>query len=362
MAATRIACRSRALYVHAWPSIIAGCRTYSTALAQQPKPKPSTSSRSKAAPVQSKSKESAPKKSKTSADDLEDELKALDRMRRIPTIYPSTDIWGSPMASFDVQIPYDIQLMWNGTGVQRPFKVKDFVFALKHNVNNWLKNTFSMFTIARANAFPGLKNVQLRFRPSVWRKLRNVQSCDPSSWLGPLRKIALETYRQTHVAIARQNEDVIKSLTVGEFQSKALHLIRRREKGHKWFWDITSDTSDLTLYAPDPTFMTRLRSFATRVLRRNSSEQTHTVPPVTIVSIRAAEIYLAEQDPKVGHRLVIQALAKFDTTQVLKITDRHGKLVESELSKPHRVVQYVVLEKIGWYDSPWKLREQIYRT
>ncbi|KIO14142.1 hypothetical protein M404DRAFT_12046 [Pisolithus tinctorius Marx 270] len=196
-----------------------------------------------------------------------------------------------------------------------------------------------MFTIARASAFPGLKNVQLRFRPAVWRKLRNVQSCDPSSWLGPLRKIALETYRQTNVAIARQNDEVIKSLTVGEFQSKALQLMRRREKGHKWFWDITSDTSDATLYEP-----------------------TRTPPPVTIVSIRAAEIYLAEHDPKVGHRLVIQALAKFDTTQVLKITDRHGKPVESELSKPHRVVQYVVLEKIGWYDSPWKLREQIYRT
>ncbi|KAI6043954.1 hypothetical protein EDC04DRAFT_496627 [Pisolithus marmoratus] len=359
MAATRIACRSRALYAHAWPCIVTGCRAYSTALAQQPKHKPSTSSRSKAAPVQPKSRESAPKKSKTDADTLEDELKALDRMRRIPSIYPSTDLWGSPMASFDVQIPYDLWLMWTDSGTRRP---KDFVFALKHNVNNWLKNTFSMFTIARANAFPGLKNVQLRFRPAIWRKLRNVRSCDPSSWLGPLRKIALETYRQTNVAIARQNEEVVKSLTVGEFQSKALQVVRRREKGHKWFWDITSDTSDTTLYVPDPTFMTRLRSFVTRLLRRNSSEQTRTTPPVTIVSIRAAEIYLAEQDPKVGHRLVIQALAKFDTTQVLKITDRHGKPVESELSKPHRVVQYVVLEKIGWYDSPWKLREQIYRT
>ncbi|KAI6148558.1 hypothetical protein BKA82DRAFT_4138871 [Pisolithus tinctorius] len=362
MAATRIACRSSlALYVHVWPCITTGCRTYSTALAQKPNRKPSAhpvSSQTKAAPVKPKSKESAPKKSKSDADDLENELIALDRMRRMPSVYPSTDLWGSPMASFDVQVPYDLRLMC----AQRPFKAKDVMFAFKHNVNNWLKNTFSMFTIARASAFPGLKNVQLRFRPAVWRKLRNVQSCDPSSWLGPLRKIALETYRQTNVAIARQNDEVIKSLTVGEFQSKALQLMRRREKGHKWFWDITSDTSDATLYVPDSSFMTRLRSFVTHLLRRNSQEPTRTPPPVTIVSIRAAEIYLAEHDPKVGHRLVIQALAKFDTTQVLKITDRHGKPVESELSKPHRVVQYVVLEKIGWYDSPWKLREQIYRT
>lgn len=62
--------------------------------------------------------------------------------------------------------------------------------------------------------------------------------------------------------------------------------------------------------------MTRLRSFGSWVLRRKSSESTPVVSPVTIVSIRAAEIYLAEQDPKVGNRLVIQALVKFDTTQV----------------------------------------------
>lgn len=268
------------------------------------------------------------------------------------------------MASFDVQIPYDIRAMVKTLLTQRPYeirKVKDIWFAIKYNTNNWLKNTFGMFTIARANAFPGLRNIQLRIRPAVWRKLRDVQSLDPSSWLGPLRNIALETYRQTNVAVARQNEGVLKMLTVGDFQSKTLQVLRRREKGHKWFWDITSDTSDAVLYVPDPTFMTRLRSFGSWVLRRKSSESTPAVSPVTIVSIRAAEIYLAEQDPKVGNRLVIQALVKFDTTQVLKVTDRHGNPVESELSKPHRVVQYIILEKIGWYDTPWKLKEQIYR-
>lgn len=106
------------------------------------------------------------------------------------------------------------------------------------------------------------------------------------------------------------------------------------------------------------------------------------VPPVTIVSIRATEVYLAEQDPKIGNRLVIQALVKFDTTQVsgtssqhfcrscstllygqvLHVRDRQGKPVESELSKPHRVVQYIVMEKVGWYDCPWKFKEQIFRA
>jgi len=48
-----------------------------------------------------------------------------------------------------------------------------------------------------------------------------------------------------------QNEEVLKMLTVGDFQSKTLQVLRRREKGHKWFWDITSDTSDAVLYVPD---------------------------------------------------------------------------------------------------------------
>ena len=41
-------------------------------------------------------------------------------------------------------------------------------------------------------------------------------------------------------------------LAVGDFHSKTPQVLRRREKGHKWFRGITSDTSDVTLYAPDP--------------------------------------------------------------------------------------------------------------
>lgn len=37
--------------------------------------------------------------------------------------------------------------------------------------------------------------------------------------------------------------------------------------------------------------------------------------PVDIVSIRAGEVYTENTDPVNGHRLLIQALVKFDTTQ-----------------------------------------------
>ena len=62
--------------------------------------------------------------------------------------------------------------------------------------------------------------------------------------------------------------------------------------------------------------MSRLQSFKSWELRRKPSESTRAVSPATIVSIRAAEIYFAEQDPKMGNRLVMQALVKFDTAQV----------------------------------------------
>ena len=116
-------------------------------------------------------------------------------------------------------------------------------------------------------------------------------------------------------------------LASGDFHSKTLQVLRRRDKGHKWFWHI--DISDVTLYAPDPSettpkvvvlvqvthnglaFMSHLQSFKSWALRRKPSESTCAVSPTTIVSIRAAKIYLAEQDPKMGNRLVIQALVKF---------------------------------------------------
>ena len=46
-----------------------------------------------------------------------------------------------------------------------------------------------------------------------------------------------------------QNEEALKMLAVGDFHSKTLQVLRRRDKGHKWFWHI--DISDVTLYAPD---------------------------------------------------------------------------------------------------------------
>lgn len=151
---TRLTCRSR------WPTII--CRSYGTALAQQPKTKPAPLASSSKPKPKRASESTSQKKATGDADSIEGQLKALDQMRRMPSAYTSTDFWGSPMASFglctrcrclriltqqtaDVQIPYAIPAMVRTLFSQRAYKIrkiKDIWFAIKYNTNNWLKNTF----------------------------------------------------------------------------------------------------------------------------------------------------------------------------------------------------------------------------
>lgn len=102
-----------------------------------------------------------------------------------------------------------------------------------------------------------------------------------------------------------------------------------------------------------------------------------------IVSIRAGEVYTENAEPVNGHRLLIQALVKFDTTQVsgfppvsvtsmtrpryhttqnIEIIDKRGQVMNSDLAGPRQVVQYLLLEKVGWYDTPWKIKDQYYKS
>lgn len=74
---------------------------------------------------------------------------------------------------------------------------------------------------------------------------------------------------------------------------------------------------------------------------------------------------------------MIHALVKFETTQVsvlsngvlqgtrvtifqeLKVFTKQGQVVGSGFAEP--VVEYLVFEKIGWYDNTWQVRDQIYK-
>ncbi|KAH0835836.1 hypothetical protein J3R83DRAFT_9705 [Lanmaoa asiatica] len=197
-----------------------------------------------------------------------------------------------------------------------------------------------MFVMAKANAFPG-RNIELRVK--TLGRILSVQNNSPDALLAPFRQVALDTYRKVNASIARGHEDTVKEFTSGPFQEKTIRTMRRREKGQTWSWNITSDVSDAAVFP-----------------------KSKTPTPVDIVSIRAGEVYTENADPINGHRLLIQALVKFDTThstiQKIDIIDKRGQAVSSDLTGPRKVVQYLVLEKVGWYDTPWKIKDQYHKA
>ncbi|KAH7887076.1 hypothetical protein F5I97DRAFT_1102176 [Phlebopus sp. FC_14] len=223
------------------------------------------------------------------------------------------------------------------------FYTSDLAFAINHNFTNWVKSCISMLAMARANAFPEIDFSHFKlYQPSTLLRLANIQSHSRNSFLAPLKEIALQTYQTVHMAMIRQKESMLKDLTSGEFQKSYLRTMRKRPADVVIHWNIVSDISDEALFP--------------------KSRRPLITPPVTVVSVRAVEVYFAKEDPKLGHRLVIQALVKFDVSQSVKLTDREGRTVGDESGEPHRVVQYLILEKVGWYDSPWRFKEQVYRS
>lgn len=103
--------------------------------------------------------------------------------------------------------------------------------------------------------------------------------------------------------------------------------MRRRERGQTWAWSITSDVSDAALFPKSkskPLFSLGIHSDILSERRASTS--------VDIVSIRAGEVYTENADPVNGHRLLIQALVKFDTTQAS--TSHSSSLLTSSLTGP----------------------------
>lgn len=250
------------------------------------------------------------------------------------------DMWGTKLVTLDVEIPREapLRMLFSNPGA--------FWHATQHNFSNWLKNTFSMYTIAKAGAFPGV-DCDFRFShlflPRTWRQLGNITSPSSKSWLAPLRRIATDNYLAVGRAIADKDEVTLKVLTTADHATKVNKIVRTRQPGQVWQWKVLSDVSDKALFQEKGLF----RPLATS-------------PGVTIVSIRSGEVYVAREPPKRGHRLVIHALVKFETTQEFKMFTKQGQLIDAGSAEPRRVVEYLVLEKVGWYDNTWQVRDQIY--
>lgn len=145
----------------------------------------------------------------------------------------------------------------------------------------------------------------------------------------------MDNYLAIGRAIADKDEATLKALTTADHATKVNKIVRTRKPGEVWQWKVLSDVSDKAL------FQDKSRA--------------------TIVSIRSGEVYVAKEPPKRGNRLVIHALVKFETTQELKVFTKQGQPVDAKSTEPHNVVEYLVLEKVGWYDNTWQVRDQIYK-
>ncbi|KAG2363508.1 hypothetical protein BDR07DRAFT_1282166 [Suillus spraguei] len=283
------------------------------------------------------------KKVPPAPDNTEAQLKQIEGMMNMANtsnLFPTMDMWGTKLMTLDVEIPRDASLRMLFTNPGALWHAK------QHNFSNWLKNAFSMYTIAKARAFTGV-NCDFRFShlflPRTWRQLGNVASHSSTSWLAPMRRTAMENYLAMGRAIADKDEATLKTLTTADHATKVNKIVRTRKPGQLWQWNVLSDVSDKAL-------------FQEKIFRPLAIS-----PGVTVVSIRSGEIYVAKDPPKRGNRLVIHALVKFETTQAICVFTKQGQPVETQSAKPHPVVEYLVLEKVGWYDNTWQVRDQIYK-
>jgi mitochondrial protein MBA1 len=143
----------------------------------------------------------------------------------------------------------------------------------------------------------------------------------------------------------------VKRLTLAAYQDNMVKLLRKRKiQG--------SDTYVWRLHTSD---------------RLSTGNDT----AARVVSIRVVDGYFAKTPPKIGNRLLVHALVKFNTTQVRQIPIIWKSLLNSVLQslqvysrtgeplnslEPRSVVEYLVLEKRMWYDGPWMIRDEILET
>ncbi|KAJ3566484.1 hypothetical protein NP233_g6973 [Leucocoprinus birnbaumii] len=211
------------------------------------------------------------------------------------------------------------------------------------NRQNDIKNMVSLLVLAQANAIPGVNTGYDGFFKRMFQwpfYIFSTRSTKESSWLASTRSLFLDTYKELHHAIAKNDMKTIKYLTSDSFAIDTINTQKKQNTDLSYIWRFHRE-----------------------------------VNPTQIVSLRCIEAYLATEDPKIGNRLMVHALVKFDTEQSLEIYDRKGYALHqpAQGSTPRdvavggpipavrrNVVQYFVFEKRMWYDSPWVIREQLW--
>ncbi|KAI0642779.1 hypothetical protein C8Q79DRAFT_984116 [Trametes meyenii] len=241
----------------------------------------------------------------------EDNLRNIETLQRMAETN-EVDISSAPLELMDVHVP-----SWRSH--QPDASLGDHFRAFWQAQRNWLFNARSLYRMAKARSIPGVKVKS----PWSWQ-LFSTQSTKPTAWLGPFRQAALDAYKQINEAVAARDEKAVKALTAGDQQTAYMKLIRSQ----------------------DPRFINVWKFHGERTLCR-------------VVSIRALEAYYGAKAPRVGSRLAIQAVVRFDTLQSVETYSKKTGARVGE-TEPKAVTEYLVFQKRMWYDSPWVIRDRLY--
>ncbi|KAF9805447.1 hypothetical protein IEO21_09051 [Rhodonia placenta] len=216
------------------------------------------------------------------------------------------DPWAQPVPTMDLHIPSLRSRKKNAT-------LMDHLSATGQTLRNCaasndvLNARYSLRRMAKDKGFPDTK-----VRSGWSWRIFTTQSTSNSAWIASLRNIALDTYKRVNQALADRDEKVIKQLAVADMQSHYIQLVRSQDASRISVWKFHGERSPCRVEVPGN-----------------------------------------------GSRLLVQALVRFDTLQSLEVYSKRGTLLRGQ-SEPKPVVEYLVLQKRMWYDTPWTIRDRLY--
>lgn len=247
----------------------------------------------------------------------DEQLERLTQLNAAAENNPDLDIWSLNSDLLDLHVPEPVV-----RSTTEPLSLRTRINNFFANQTNYFKNAFSMYRLAKAGSLPGADTPKA-LRLGIFQ----ATSTSDTAWVAPLRRIAVTTYLQVYRALADGDVSTIKKLTTDPYTTHLQSLLKSRISPNQRFrWTLESD-----------------------------------VTPPKIVSIRAIEGHLGRGGPRLGNRLVVQALVRFDSMQSLEVYSKKGTLISPrESSAPRRVTEYLVLEKRMWYDAPWKIKQQMF--
>ncbi|KAF8900380.1 hypothetical protein CPB85DRAFT_1439561 [Mucidula mucida] len=263
----------------------------------------------------------------------EERVEALEKQRIYSSFNPLSSMWSVDAETLDHLIPYKTR--WTSWA--------DVKTTPLNNLENRVRNFTANWKLAMYDSFPGrtigLQESWQRF-VSWPRNCLSTTSVKPDAWLAPLRDIAAQTYQDLNQAVADKDMRQARLFAKTSYRDDVLERIKKMNRTHKYFWHTHRELA-----------------------------------PLKILSIRAVEFHFGSEDPPFGNRLLVQALCRIETEQSLEVYDQRGMAIHTPLdpdadvrsgkripAQRRRVLEYLILEKKMFYDTPWYFREQMWPT